>query len=108
MLPVVVPVKAMYECLYVRFVQVANITSSLPWLLPKHHQLWVDQSEAVNHNLCLYRIAIHSNQATMSAVYADSIMYNASARPAVIQHNAGCSTTAASTATGDHMCSSCR
>jgi hypothetical protein len=54
--PVVVSVKAVYECLYVRLVQVANITSSLPWLLSQHHQLWIDQSEAVNHYLHLFTL----------------------------------------------------
>jgi hypothetical protein len=50
-IPVVVSVEAVYESLDVWLVEVPYIAGCLPRLLPKHHELRVDQSEAVYHNL---------------------------------------------------------
>eukprot|EP01018_Ginkgo_biloba_P034745 Gb_24819 [translate_table: standard] len=58
------PIQTMDQSLNRWFIEMPKIRSCLSGLLTKHHSLWIDQPECINHNLSLHTlngINHHSN-----------------------------------------------
>ena len=48
---VIMPIQAMYECLYRRLVDMPDIRRCLPWLTATHDGLRVNKTERIDHHL---------------------------------------------------------